>query len=255
MERAVLSLFTFALLSTMLIPFAMMDAYAGIPGQTEHIVNGDFETGTFAGWTQFDSGLGLGFRINDGSLTFPGPQNPTAPISGTYDAVSSQTGPALNMLSEVFTVPSGIISSTVSWEDRIFNHANSFSDPNQEVRIEIRDSTGVNVLLQLYSTNPGDPLTQAGPNIRSFDLTAFMQANEGVDIRFCIVQQDNLNWFNYFIDNISLTTDDLPVGGHIIPIDQTALLLAGVQSISMWMIPVVVSGAGIGVFVIMRTRK
>ena len=45
------------------------------------------------------------------------------------------------------------------------------------------------------------------------------------------------------------------IGGEIIPINTTALLLAGVQSISMWMIPVVLSGAGIGVFVIMRSRK
>ena len=42
------------------------------------------------------------------------------------------------------------------------------------------------------------------------------------------------------------------VGGINIPIDTSALLLAGVQSISMWMIPVVVAGIGIGVFVIKR---
>ena len=46
--------------------------------------------------------------------------------------------------------------------------------------------------------------------------------------------------------------DDIPIGGTNIPIDQTALLLAGVQSISMWMIPVVIAGIGIGVFVIKR---
>ena len=46
--------------------------------------------------------------------------------------------------------------------------------------------------------------------------------------------------------------DDIPIGGTYIPIDQSALLLAGVQSISMWMIPVVVAGVGIGVFVIKR---
>jgi hypothetical protein len=46
---------------------------------------------------------------------------------------------------------------------------------------------------------------------------------------------------------------DIPVvGGISIPIDQTALLLAGVQSVSMWMIPVVLAGIGIGVFVIKR---
>jgi len=37
-------------------------------------------------------------------------------------------------------------------------------------------------------------------------------------------------------------------------IDTTALLLAGVQSISMWMIPVVAAGVGIGVFVIKRRK-
>ena len=44
------------------------------------------------------------------------------------------------------------------------------------------------------------------------------------------------------------------VGGTHLPIDTTALLLAGVQSISMWMIPVVLVGIGIGVFVIKRRK-
>ena len=44
------------------------------------------------------------------------------------------------------------------------------------------------------------------------------------------------------------------IGGTNIPIDKTALLLAGVQSISMWMIPVVVAAIGIGVFVIKRRK-
>jgi len=46
----------------------------------------------------------------------------------------------------------------------------------------------------------------------------------------------------------------IQIGGTNIPIDQTALLLAGVQSISMWMIPVVVAGIGIGIFVIKRRK-
>ena len=42
------------------------------------------------------------------------------------------------------------------------------------------------------------------------------------------------------------------IGGTYIPIDQSALLLAGVQSVSMWMIPVILAGVIIGVFVIKR---
>jgi len=45
---------------------------------------------------------------------------------------------------------------------------------------------------------------------------------------------------------------DIPIGGTFVPIDQSALLLAGAQSISMWMIPVILAGVGIGIFVIKR---
>ena len=44
------------------------------------------------------------------------------------------------------------------------------------------------------------------------------------------------------------------VGGFDVPINTSSLLLAGVQSISMWMIPVVIAGIGIGVFVIKRRK-
>jgi len=53
---------------------------------------------------------------------------------------------------------------------------------------------------------------------------------------------------------VNAPEQDPVVGGTLIAIDKTALLLAGVQSISMWMIPVVVAGIGIGVFVI-KQRK
>jgi len=48
------------------------------------------------------------------------------------------------------------------------------------------------------------------------------------------------------------TSSNQVVGGKIIPIETTSLLLASAQSFS-WMIPVVISGIGIGLFVIRRT--
>jgi len=44
------------------------------------------------------------------------------------------------------------------------------------------------------------------------------------------------------------------IGGTLVPIDTTTLLLAGAQSISLWMIPVVAAGIGIAVFVINRRK-
>jgi len=45
-----------------------------------------------------------------------------------------------------------------------------------------------------------------------------------------------------------------PVGGELIPIETTSLILAGVQTFS-WMIPVLLSGIGIGLFVVSRKSK
>jgi len=50
---------------------------------------------------------------------------------------------------------------------------------------------------------------------------------------------------------IRVTTSAPIVGGELIPIDSTSLLLAGSQSFS-WMIPVVLSVLGIGLFVVSR---
>ena len=44
------------------------------------------------------------------------------------------------------------------------------------------------------------------------------------------------------------------IGGEIIPIESTSLLLAGAQTFS-WMIPVVLSGIGIGLFVVSRKSE
>jgi len=54
----------------------------------------------------------------------------------------------------------------------------------------------------------------------------------------------------------TLICEIMAVGGTFLPIDTTALLLAGVQSISMWMIFGVLSAVGIGlaVFTLKRSR-
>jgi len=56
------------------------------------------------------------------------------------------------------------------------------------------------------------------------------------------------NTFQYNVIN------PVGIGGKVIPIDTTALLLAGVQSFS-WMIPVVLSVLGIGLFVVSRKNE
>jgi len=52
----------------------------------------------------------------------------------------------------------------------------------------------------------------------------------------------------------TVPTIEALIGGEIIPIEATSLLLAGAQSFS-WMIPVVLSGIGIGLFVVGRKNE
>ena len=64
----------------------------------------------------------------------------------------------------------------------------------------------------------------------------------------------NVFVIGFLSDNGFKIAKDIVVGGTDISIDQSALLLAGVQSISMWMIPVVIAGIGIGVFVLKQKK-
>ena len=54
--------------------------------------------------------------------------------------------------------------------------------------------------------------------------------------------------------SMDVNGDDEVVGGSLLPIDSTALLLASAQSFS-WMIPVVLSAIGIGLFVVSRKSE
>jgi len=45
--------------------------------------------------------------------------DPISPISGNFDAMTVQGDPSLNILSEPFTVPTGMSTANVSWDDKI----------------------------------------------------------------------------------------------------------------------------------------
>lgn len=174
---------------------------------TEYIVNGDFETGSFLGWTVVNIGSGS-WEINDGTGDPPGPLDPIVPISGNYDAITIQESPNLVILSEGFMVPLNVDSAQLDWKDRIFSYR-ALTDDLQEASVQIRDSTGILVLSEIWSTNPGDSDIQPGPNVRSFDITSLLQGLEGQNIMLSIEKVDTLNFFNYIIDDISLVIDTI----------------------------------------------
>ena len=172
------------------------------------INNGNFETGTFAGWTVLNSGSG-NWSINDGTFDPPGPGGALPAISGVYDAVSFQGGPGFHALRQIINVPNNVFAASLTWNDRVRNHAGIFSDPNQEWRVLIRDSAGTSIQ-EVFSTNPGDPLIQIGPNSRSGNLTGLFQRYAGQTITVSFEEQDDLFFFNATLDDVKLLVSILP---------------------------------------------
>jgi hypothetical protein len=189
------------------IGFAFAVAYAAPPADI--IVNGDFETGTFAGWTVVRSSWSGDWAINDGAYHPYGLAGVLAPISGKYDAVSWARGGGVRALRQTITVPSGVFSARISWNDRVRNFANVFRDPTQEYRAVIRDLSG-SVIQELYSTTVGDPLQEIGPNLRSADITGLMQANAGKTLVISFEEEDHLFFLNVTIDDVRLVWSGLP---------------------------------------------
>jgi len=83
-------------------------------------------------------------------------------------------------------------------------------------------------------------------------IGAFTLSVSGPNIAYIITKSLGAS-SSVAVDNI-LFTPQVTIGGTFVPIDTTALLLASIQSISMWMIPVVAAGIVIGVFVIKRRK-
>ncbi len=163
------------------------------------IVNGGFETGTFSGWTLDTSGkapAASGFVINDGTVDPASPDGPLPPFEGAYSAMSDQSSAATSVLYQDVAIPS-VGPTVLRWVDRIRNHADSFQDPNQEYRVEIRDTQN-KVLTTVFSTNPGDAL-ETDWTARRADLSDFA----GQTVRIAFVEQDSLSFFNVHIDDVS----------------------------------------------------
>ena len=172
------------------------------PTTVEMIVNGNFETGTLDGWTVQNTGSGA-WVINDGGLDPEGPAQRMPPIGGRCDVVTSQGGSGLHVLTQAIVVPEAVQSAVLSWSDRIRNYSTFFSDPRQEWRVRIQGPGG-DTIHHVFSTNPGNPLLQTGPNRRSFDLTALMRIFEGQSIVVSFEEQNDFSYLNATLDDVSL---------------------------------------------------
>lgn len=183
--------------------------------------NGDFEAGTFAGWTVTNLAGGSG----DWFIDTPGTTSPVSgyataanPSGGSFYAVTDQPGPGTHALTQSFAVPAGASSVVLSFQmfanDQsgqapIINPAGltHAAGPNQHVRVDLLSGlatpfdTGSGVLANFFL---GDD-TGANPNPYTsyvFDITALVAGGGTFQIRFAEV--DNQFFYQMGVDNVSV---------------------------------------------------
>jgi hypothetical protein len=198
------------------------------PGMTEGgvelIVNGNFETGTFAGWTTLDQPGGLGSWFVDSvgtSTPFSGMLTLGNPNGGAFYAVTDQSGPGAHVLIQSFAVPVGATSLTLSFEmfvndwdaGPIVNPAGlTFTaGPNQHARVDILTAGATP-----FSTAPADIVGNfylgVDPGVDphpftpySFNVTGMLAPGTSYQLRFGEV--DNQFFLNHGVDNVSIDAE------------------------------------------------
>lgn len=182
------------------------------------LINGGFETGDLTGWTATSLGDGdHSLSVESGNKT-PISSHPTVgPASGVYYAVSDQSGPSVNTLTQSFLVPAGATSVHLSY--RMF--ANNYGGgvivnpgglnytlfPNQHARVDLLTAsastfnTTTGVIKNLYlgadsAVNP-NPYTSY-----FFDLTGLVTPGNSYQLRFAEV--DNQGYLNLGVDDVNI---------------------------------------------------
>ncbi len=171
------------------------------------IANGDFELGTFAGWTrdfsapEIDSS-GVRFVINDGTYDpnedhYDAP-GPSPPYAGLFSALMSVDYCNLGwgrMFQDIYLSPNAS-SATLSWVDRIVNLA-AYS-PTQYFTVEVRDTNDV-LREVLFTTSLSFPWTNNWTT-RSYSLSRYL----GETIRLVWKQEYYCSPIITHLDNIAL---------------------------------------------------
>lgn len=196
---------------------------AGCGCASQLIVNGGFETGTLSGWTlssEAGSYAGSDFFASKSTTTPISGSATSGAESGTYYAVSDGVGPATEVLSQTFTVPTGLSSVVLSYSLFVDSASGDVIDTaagldysqgaNQYADVSLLSSgtsvfsTSSGVLRDFYQgTDNAAPIPNAYTNY-SFNITSLVSAGGTFTLRFAEV--DNLGPLNMGIDNVSIVT-------------------------------------------------
>jgi hypothetical protein len=192
--------------------------FALAPLQAGLITNGGFESG-LTGWTTADQvGSDGRFFSQTGTLSPANGFTVPAPPEGTRAAMTDSGAGGSHVLYQDFLVPLMVPGASVNFSLFINNGADAFFTPatldfatpalNQQARVDILNLTS-DVLLNLYQTQPGNPLISGyTPIVR--DVTALLQAHVGETLRLRFAEVDNVSFFNLGVDAVDINVNAIP---------------------------------------------
>jgi hypothetical protein len=208
--------------------FGVLLAASGssIASAQDLISNGGFETG-FAGWTRADQlGSDGTYALQTGTLSPVNGFAVAGPREGLRSAMTDSTGPGSHALYQDFVVPAFVPGATLKFSIFVNNGATAFSTPNsldfstpalnQQARVDILRANAdpfslapADVLLNAFQTALNSPLV-TGYNDFTIDVGALLAANAGQTLRLRFAEVDNVNFFNFGVDAVSLTIIPAP---------------------------------------------
>jgi PEP-CTERM motif len=204
---------------------------------TSLLVNGGFETGTFAGWTlasQAGSFPGSGFYVLPATTLPQSGQSTVGPASGLFYAVSDGAGSGAHALIQVFTVAGPASSVVLSFSLFVNSYGGNIVNPigldftdgaNQHARVDILAAgasafdTGAGVLQSFYLGTDAGANPHAYTNY-TFDITSLVGAGGTFQLRFAEV--DNQLFLNMGVDNAHIEAQL----GNAVPEPSSILLSA-----------------------------
>ena len=176
--------------------------------------------GPFAGWSVADQAGGSGSWFIDTDGTAPISGLATAgPASGTFYALTDQTGPGAHVLEQSFFVPLGATSVIVSfdmfrndWDSGPIVNAAGLdytAVPNQHARVDIMtaiagafSTAGVDIVANIVAAGVDVGADPHAYTPYLIDITSFVTPGTTYKVRFGEV--DNQSFFNQGVDNVSI---------------------------------------------------
>ncbi len=197
---------------------------AALIGQAAYanIVNGGFEEG-LDGWAVETRGMALAVEPVEGPVSVNSGELIPASPSNDHFVFSSQTGPGATFLSQAFTVEEG--TNKIFFDLYVRNFASGYvtldsfdftGGNNQQARVDIMrlgaaiDSLDpADIVATGFQIQPGDPLIQPWQTFE-VDVTEQLAPYVGEEVVFRFAQVDNMNFFNFAIDNVNVGASQIP---------------------------------------------